>query len=191
MNTGMHQHRGMACCVMLEVRGQQEMYFVTSSDLETYKKQAVLLPCSAQKREGCQLEINSTVKFGPFSFLSFDRSGLKGNTSLTCLNFQVLKQNLESEFEAYTLVGPKKLLKVKFEYQRVTGKYILSAKKKDRLEQSFVLGAAIIIKSKDVTDKYSSSRWPVVGVMGLDEEGEFCPYFVTADIFGEFHQFLF
>lgn len=188
MNTGTHQHRGMACCVMLKVRGQQEMYFVTSSDLETYKKEAVLLPCSAQKREGCQLEINSTVKFGPFSFISFDRSGLKGNTPLTCLDFQVPKQNLESEFEAYTLVSPKKLLKVNFKYQRATGKYILSAKKK---EQSFVLGAAIIIKSKDVTDKLSSSLWPVVGVMGLDEEGQFCPYFVTADIFGEFRQFLF
>lgn len=63
--------------------------------------------------------------------------------------------------------------------------------KKDRLEQSFVLGAPNIIKNKDVTDKRSSSWWPVVGVMGLDDEQEFCPYFVTADIFGEFCQFLF
>ena len=194
MNTGTYQPRGMACCVMLKVGGEQVVYFVTSSDLETDKKQAHLFPCSAQTTEGCQLVVDSTDKFWPFSFLSFDRRsspGLKGNPSLTCLDFQVPKQNLESEFEAYTLVGTNRLLKVKFEYQRVTGKYIFSAKKKAHQEQPFVLGAPIIIKNKEVTKKQSSSRWPVVGVMGLDEKQEFCPYFVTADIFGEFRQFLF
>ncbi|XP_067038633.1 uncharacterized protein [Acropora muricata] len=185
LQKGMNQHRGVACCIMLKVGGDQMVYFVTSSDLETDKKQADLLPCSARKTEGRQLVVNSTVKFGPFAFLSFDRHsspGLKGNP-LTCLDFQVPKQNLKSEFEARTFVGTKKLLKLKFEYQGVTGKYIFSAKKKDGLEQSFVLGAPIIIKNKDVTDKRSSSRWPVVGVMGLDEDREFFPYFVTADIF--------
>ncbi|XP_068730862.1 uncharacterized protein [Montipora capricornis] len=183
---GMYQHRGMACCVMVKVGRNQKVYFVTSSDLETGKKQADLLPCSAQKMEGCQLVVNSTVKFGPFSFLSFDRDsspGLKRNPSLTRLDFQVPKQNLESEFKAYTMVGTKKLLKLKFEYQRVTGKYIFSAKRKDHPEQSFELGAPIIIKNKDVTDKHWNSRWPVVGVMGYDEKMELCPYFVTADIF--------
>lgn len=194
MNTGMYQHRGMACCVMLKVGGEQVVYFVTSSDLQTDKKQADLLPYSAQKKEGRQLVVNSTVKFGPFLFLSFDRyssPGLKGNPELTCLDFQVPKPNLESEFDAYTLVGTKKLLKLKFEYQRVTGKYNFSAKKKDHREQSIVLGAPIIIKNKDVTDKHLSSRWSVVGVMGLDQDSEFCPHFVTADLFGEFRQFLF
>ncbi|XP_068681569.1 tetratricopeptide repeat protein 28-like isoform X13 [Montipora foliosa] len=185
---GMYQHRGMACCVMVKVGRNQKVYFVTSSDLETDKKQADLLPCSAQKMEGCQLVVNSTVKFGPFSFLSFDRDsspGLKRNPSLTRLDFQVPKQNLESEFEAYTMVGTKKLLKFKFKYQRVTGKYIFSAsaKRKDHPEQSFKLGAPIIIKNKDVTDKHWNSRWPVVGVMGYDEKMELCPYFVTANIF--------
>ena len=193
MNTGVYQYGGMACCVMInDGKSKGKMSFVTSSDvvasLKADKKPTEMHPFLKKKMKGCHLVVNSTVNnFGPFSFLSFDREsspGLKMNPQPTCLDFQVPKQDLESEFEAYTFVGSKKL-KLKFVYQRDTGKYILSAKEKKQLELSFVLGAPIIIENEDVR-KHLSSRWSVVGVMGLNEEGELSPYFVAADLFGEF-----
>ena len=199
MNTGICQHGGMACTVMVGVGKSRRAQFVTSSDVVAYlesrgnKKPTEIHSFSRKKKEGCHLVASATVnKFGPFSFLAinFESSpGLKTNPELTILDFQVPKQNLESEFEAYTFVGSE-TLKLKFVQQRRTGKFILSTKQEDRLELSSVLGAPIIIENKAERDKRLSSRWPVVGVMGLDEEFELCPYFVTADIFGEFCRFL-
>ena len=194
MNTGVYQYGGMACCVMInDGKSKGKMSFVTSSDvvasLKADKKPTEMHPFLKKKMKGCHLVVNSTVNnFGPFSFLSFDPQsspGLQMNAQPTCLDFQVPKQDLESEFEAYTFVGSKKL-KLKFVYQRGTGKYILSTKEKKQLELSFVLGAPIIIENEDVGIKHLSSRWSVVGVMGLNEERELSPYFVTADLFGEF-----
>ena len=68
-------------------------------------------------------------------------------------------------------------------YKKGTGKHILLTKQKDQLELPFVLGAPIIIENTDVTPKHLSSRWPVVGVVGLNEELELSPHFVTADMF--------
>ena len=199
MNTGICQHGGMACTVMIGVDKSCRTYFVTFSDVVAYlesrgnKKPTEIHSFSRKKKEGCHLVANSTVnKFGPFSFLAINLEsspGLKTNPELTILNFQVPKQNLESEFEAYTFVGSE-TLKLKFVHQRGTGKFILSTKQKDRLELPSVLGAPIITENKAVRDKHLSSRWVVVGVMGLNEEFELCPYFVTADIFGEFSWFL-
>ena len=180
----------MACLVLIKVGKSKAMNLVTSSDviadLKADKKPTEMHPFLMKK--DCHLVVKSPVnKFGPFSFLSFDPQsspGLQMNAQPTCLDFQVPKQDLESEFEAYTFVGSKKL-KLKFVYQRDTGKYILSAKEKKQLELSFVLGAPIIIENEDVR-KHLSSRWSVVGVMGLNEEGELSPYFVAADLFGEF-----
>ena len=199
MNTGICQHGGMACTVMVGVGKSYRAHFVTSSDVVAYlefrgnKKPTEIHSFSRKKKEGCHLVASATVnKFGPFSFLAinFESSpGLKTNPELTILDFQVPKQNLESEFEAYTFVGSE-TLKLKFVQQRSTGKFILSTKQKDRLELPSVLGAPIIIENKDVNSKSSGSRWPVVGVMGLNEELELCPHFVTVDIFGEFCWFL-
>ena len=198
MNTGICQYGGMACFVMVKVGQSKEMCFVTSSDVVAYlkgdKKPTEMHPFSKKKTEGCHLVVKSSVnKFGPFSFLSMNPQSspeLEIKRERTCLDFQVPKQNLESEFEAYTFVGSE-TLKLKFAYQRGTGKYSLSTKRKDRLELPFVLGAPIIIENKDVTCKRLSRRWPVVGVIGLNEEWELCPYFVTADIFGEFCWYLY
>ncbi|XP_067037418.1 uncharacterized protein [Acropora muricata] len=188
VQTGICQHGGMACLVLIKVGKSQVMNLVTSSDviadLKADKKPTEMHPFLM--KTNCHLVVKSPVsKFGPFSFLSFDPQsspGLQMNPQPTCLDFQVPKQDLESEFEAYTFVGSKKL-KLKFVYQSGTGKYILSAKEKKQLELSFVLGAPIIIENEDVRIKHLSSRWSVVGVMGLNEERELSPYFVAADLF--------
>lgn len=174
---------------MIKVGKSNAMNLVTSSDviadLKADKKPTEMHPFLMKK--DCHLVVKSPVnKFGPFSFLSIDPQsspGLEMNPQPTCLDFQVPKQNLESEFEAYTFLGSKKL-KLKFVYQRGTGKYILSTKEKKQLELSLVLGAPIIIENEDVLKKHLSSRWSVVGVIGLNEERELCPYFVTTDLFG-------
>ena len=197
MNTGVYQYGGMACCVMInDGKSKGKMSFVTSSDvvacLKADKKPTEMHPYLKKKMKGCHLVANSTVNnFGPFSFLSMHPQSSPGLTikpELTCLDFQVPKQDPLSEFEAYTFIGPN-ALKLKFVYQR--GKYILSTNEKEQLELPLVLGAPIIIENKDVSSKSSGSRWPVVGVMGLNEELELCPHFVTEDIFGEFCWFLY
>ena len=197
MNTGVYQYGGMACCVMInDGKSKGKMSFVTSSDvvasLKADKKPTEMHPFLKKKMKGCHLVVNSTVNnFGPFSFLSMhppSSPGLKIKPELTCLDFQVPKQDHVSEFEAYTFIGTN-VWKLKFVYQTGTGKYILSTDKKE-LELSLVLGAPIIIENKDVNSKSSGSRWPVVGVMGLNEELKLCPHFVTVDIFGEFCWFL-
>ncbi|XP_015749784.1 PREDICTED: uncharacterized protein LOC107329625 [Acropora digitifera] len=188
VQTGICQYGGMACLVMIKVGKSKAMNLVTSSDviadLKADKKPTEMHPFLMKK--DCHLVVESPVnKFGPFSFLSIDPQsspGLEMNPQPTCLDFQVPKQNLESEFEAYTFHGSKKL-KLKFVYQRGTGKYILSTKEKKQLELSLVLGAPIIIENEDVLKKHLSSRWSVVGVIGLNEERELCPYFVTTDLF--------
>ena len=199
MNTGVYQYGGMACCVMInDSKSQEKICFVTSSDVVAYlkadKKPTEMHPFLKKKMKGCYLVGNSTVNnFGPFSFLSMhvqSSPGLTIKPDLTRLDFQVPKQDLVSEFEAYTFIGTNPM-KLKFVCQRATGKYILSTTLKNQLELPFVLGAPIIIENKDVTSKSLSSRWPVVGVMGLNEDLELCPYFVTVDIFGEFCWFLY
>ena len=55
-----------------------------------------------------------------------------------------------------------------------------------QVDKRFVLGAPIIVENTKVKSKCSSSRWSVVGVMGLNDKLELCPYFGYANIFAEF-----
>ena len=196
MNTGNHLRGGMACSVMIEIGKSQEIHFVTSSDVVAYlestgnRNPTEMHPFPKKKMERCRLVANSAVnKFGPFSFFSKNIEscpGLKKFPEVTCLDFQVPRPDVESDFEAYTFVGSDKV-KLKFAYERASGKHILLKEQGNQLEQPFVLGAPVIIENKDVTCKRSINRWPVVGVVGLNEELEFCPYFITANMFaGEF-----
>ncbi|XP_044173322.1 uncharacterized protein LOC114949062 isoform X2 [Acropora millepora] len=51
------------------------------------------------------------------------------------------------------------------------------------MDRPFVLGAPIIVENTNVKSMCLSSRWSVVGVMGLNNKSELCPYFVYANIF--------
>ena len=87
-------------------------------------------------------------------------------------------------------------LQLEFQYQKTEKKFeLLNIKKlkskiikKDKLQvdKRFVLGAPIIVEKTKVKSKCLSSRWSVVGVMGLNDKLELCPYFGYANIFGEF-----
>ena len=196
MNTGNRVLGGKACPVLIKVGNSQTTHFVTSSDVVAFleatgiRNPTEMHPFPQMKMKRCRLEANSAVNnFGPFSFLSMNINsspGLKTCPELTLLDFQVPGPKLDTNFQAYTFAGSKKVT-LKFVYEKASGKHVLSKYQGDQLEQPFVLGAPVIMEDKAVTCLLSSSRWPVVGVVGLDDELEVCPYFVKANMFaGEF-----
>lgn len=192
MNTDTHLRGGVACPVIIEVGKSQETHFVTSSDVlanleaRGNSNPTEMHPFPKKKMKRCPVEANSAVNnFGDFSFLSMNINsspGLKKYPEVTRLDFQAPGPNLESDFEAYTFVGSEKI-KLKFEYKTASGKHVLLKYQWDQLEERFFLGAPVIIENEDETCLYSSSRWPVVGVVGRDEELKPCLYFVTANMF--------
>ena len=195
MNTGNRVLGGKACPVLIKVGNSQTTHFVTSSDVVAFleatgiRNPTEMHPFPQMKMKRCRLEANSAVNtFGPFSFLSMNIDScpdLKTCPELTLLDFQVPGPKLEANLKAYTFAGSKKET-VEFVYKKTLGKHVLK-NQGNQLEQPFVLGAPVIIEDKAVTCLLSSSRWPVVGVVGLDEDLEVCPHFVSADMFaGEF-----
>ena len=200
MNTGIHQHEGMACCVVVGNSGR--MLFVTSSDVVAKFKDhepIEMHPSREEKNKGGQVVVCSVVKeFGPFSFLAMDTSKLDvGFThEYARLDFkEILEEKFASRFEAYTFGGSEKPLQLEFQYKKIEKKLELISIKKAKYElkkgemhvdMHSVLGAAIIVENTNVKSMCLSSYWSVVGVMGLNYKLELCPYFVYANIFGEF-----
>lgn len=196
MNTGNRTHGGKACPVLIKVGNSQTTHFVTSSDVVA-RLEAISIsnptemhPFPQTKVKRCRLEANSAVNnFGPFSFLSMNIAscpGLETCPELTLLDFQVPGPKLEANLKAYTFADSKKVT-LEFVYKKTSGKHVLSKYQGDQLEKPLVLGAPVIIEDKAVTCLLSSSRWPVVGVVGLNEDLEVCPHFVSANMFaGEF-----
>ncbi|XP_067038641.1 uncharacterized protein [Acropora muricata] len=183
---------GMACSVMIEVGKAPVMHFVTSVDSLVSLKSICsrnsteMHPFPKTKLKRNRLETNSAViDFGRFSFFRMNTEipGFDIHQEVTRLDFQVPRGNRESHFEAYTFVGSKRV-NLKFVYESASRKHVLK-EQGGQLDRAYVLGAPIIIENQDVRDKYLSSRWPVVGVVGLNEELEVCPYFVTADMFDD------
>ncbi|XP_044172449.1 uncharacterized protein LOC122956822 [Acropora millepora] len=191
MNIGIRQH-GTACCVI--VGNPSRMRFVTSSDVVA-KFRAIdhepmeVHPSREEKNKGGPVVVCSKVKeWGPFSFLKMDTTKLgdKANHELACLDFkEIPDEKRESDFEAYTFDSSEKPLKLKVKYQKSEKKHELLNVTKNglKLDEPFVLGAPIIMEIKSVKSKYLSSRWSLVGVIGLNDKSEPCPYFVYANMF--------
>lgn len=183
-----------------------QMLFVTSSHvvakLKAIGHELIEMHSSREeKNKRGQVVVCSVVKeFGPFSFLKMDTSklGHAGSThEYARLDFkEIPEEKYESLFEAYTFDGsenPSQLeyQKIKKEHKLLKikkGKSELGNTKKGKLQMDrpFVLGAPIIVQNTNVKSMRSSRHWSVVGVMGLNDKSELCPYFVYANIFGEF-----
>ena len=184
----------MACCVIIGNPGH--MRFVTSSDVVA-KFRAIdhepmeVHPSCEEKNKGGPVVVCSMVKeCRPFSFLTMDTTKLgdKANHEHARLDFkEIPEEKCESDFEAYTFDSSEKPLQLKVKYQKSEKKHELLNITKNglKLDEPFVLGAPIIMENKSVKSKYSS-RWSVVGVIGLNDKSEPCPYFVYANMFGEF-----
>ena len=194
MNTGIYQ-RGMACCV--RVGNPEHMRFVTSSDLVAELRSIdhepmEMHPSREKKNKGGPVVVCSKVvkEFGPFSFLTMDVTKLGDRTDheFARLDFkEIPEEKCESVFKAYTFDSSEKPLELIFKYQKSEKKHELLNIRKDELKpgEPFVLGAPIIMGNISVKSK-CSSQWSVVGVIGLNNKVELCPYFVDANIFGEF-----
>lgn len=193
MNTGIHQH-GMACCV--RVGNPEHMRFVTSSDVvaklrATDHEPMEMHPSRKEKNEGGPVVVCSKVikEFGPFSFLTMDitKLGKRKDHEFARLDFkEIPEEECESGFEAHTFDSSEKPLQLKIKYDKSEKKHESLRKDELKLDEPFVLGAPIIMENTSVKSKHSSSRWCVVGVIGLNDKSELCPYFVHANIFGEF-----
>ncbi|XP_044172448.1 uncharacterized protein LOC114955817 [Acropora millepora] len=195
---GIHQHEGMACCVVVGNSGQ--MLFVTSSDVVAKFKDhepIEMHPSREEEKKGGQVVVCSVVKeFGPFSFLKMDTSKL-GHAGCAHeyarLDFkEIPEEKYESLFEAYTFDGSENLLQLEFQYKKIEKKLKLISIKKAKnglkkgemqVDMRSVLGAPIIVENTNVKSMRSSRHWSVVGVMGLNDKSELCPYFVYANIF--------
>lgn len=196
----------MGCCVRVGNPGQ--MLFVTSSHVVA-KLKAIdhepieMHPSCEEKKKGGQVVVCSVVEeFGPFSFLAMDTTKLGGGSTheYARLDFkEIPEEKFESHFMAYTFDGSENPLQLEFQYQKIEKKFELISIKKAKsladlikkselqtVDKRFVLGAPIIVENTDVKLMCLSSCWSVVGVMGLNDKLELCPYFVYANIFGEF-----
>ncbi|XP_068682205.1 uncharacterized protein [Montipora foliosa] len=189
---GIYQSKGMACSVYVKKDDKDVAHFVTWSGLTKHLNKGTQMNHYSKKRFGkhsASIDSESTVEtFGHFSF--FPAGSIFASLSpkkFRIITFRPLQQQeFTTDLEAYCFFGPEKLkLKLKFERDTQTHKLLTSdTSGTDRkLEWSSVLGAPIIVKNKDISAR-KSSRWSVVGVVGLNpRERELCPYFVENKIF--------
>ncbi|XP_068689474.1 uncharacterized protein [Montipora foliosa] len=191
---GVYRTEGFACTVLVK-RGKTEVaHFVTLSVVASdFNKPTQIYRFSRLHSGQYWLTVDSTTvqTFGPFSFLQVGpnmnsraaSSSGKDDWEVICLAFQAPGVNTSS-LEAYSFVGSERL-KLKLKFQGDTKTYKLEASKKDMQKLSrAVVGAPIIVENKQIVAS-NSGRWSVVGVLGLSEEGEFCPYFVSSEILGQ------
>ena len=187
-----HHTEGMVCSVLVEKDKKETMHFVTFSDVAkniNCNQTLTQLHRFSRKNE-YRVPIGLTVKrFGHFSFLSMHRD----IDRKTGIDFEVIslalrapkEEELTSNLEVYSFVGSKKL-KLKLEFQGNNKRHKLVTSGNDKfLDVSSIVGAPIIVENEEIKSS-NSGRWSVVGVVGLSEEGELCPYFVTNEIFGEY-----
>ena len=195
---GIYQTEGMACSVLVKKDHGEVVCFVTWSGVtKDFNKPAQINRFSSEHfgKYSLQVDSDSTVEtFGRFSFLpvgpiinsTSNAPSSKWNDSLVVLAFKAPeKEELTSDLEAYCFVGSEKLL-LKLEFQEDTKLHkpvTFSGEDRQKLEWSSVLGAPIIVKNKR---SRNIGVWSVVGIVGLSQEQELCPYFVTNEIFGEF-----
>ncbi|XP_068711472.1 uncharacterized protein [Montipora foliosa] len=197
---GIYQTEGMTCSVLVKIKDHGEVVcFVTWSGVtRDFNKPAQVNRFSSHfGKYSLQVDSNSTVAtFGRFSFLpvgpiinsTSNAPSSKRNDSLVVLAFKAPeKEELTSDLEAYCFVGSEKLL-LKLEFQEDTKLHkpvTFSGEDRQKLEWSSVLGAPIIVKNKRYKSSSNIGVWSVVGILGLSQEQELCPYFVTNEIFGQ------
>ncbi|XP_068741739.1 uncharacterized protein [Montipora capricornis] len=197
---GIYQTEGMACSVLVKIKDHGEVVcFVTWSGVtKDFNKPAQVNRFSSHfGKYSLQVDSDSTVAtFGRFSFLpvgpiinsTSNAPSSKRNDSLVVLAFKAPeKEELTSDLEAYCFVGSEKLL-LKLEFQEDTKLHkpvTFSGEDRQKLEWSSVLGAPIIVKNKRSKSSSNIGVWSVVGILGLSQEQELCPYFVTNEIFAE------
>ncbi|XP_068689896.1 uncharacterized protein [Montipora foliosa] len=195
---GIYQTEGMACSVLVKIKDHGEVVcFVTWSGVtKDFNKPTQVNRFSSHfGKYSLQVDSNSTVAtFGRFSFLpvgpiinsTSNAPSSKRNDSLVVLAFKAPeKEELTSDLEAYCFVGSEKLL-LKLEFQEDTKLHkpvTFSGEDRQKLEWSSVLGAPIIVKNKRSKSSSNIGVWSVVGILGLSQEQELCPYFVTNEIF--------
>ncbi|XP_068711470.1 uncharacterized protein [Montipora foliosa] len=195
---GIYQTEGMTCSVLVKIKDHGEVVcFVTWSGVtRDFNKPAQVNRFSSHfGKYSLQVDSNSTVAtFGRFSFLpvgpiinsTSNAPSSKRNDSLVVLAFKAPeKEELTSDLEAYCFVGSEKLL-LKLEFQEDTKLHkpvTFSGEDRQKLEWSSVLGAPIIVKNKRYKSSSNIGVWSVVGILGLSQEQELCPYFVTNEIF--------
>ncbi|XP_068741723.1 uncharacterized protein [Montipora capricornis] len=196
---GMYQTEGMACSVLVKIDGRDVACFVSWSGVMIngdFNKPAQLNRFSKYHfgEYSLQVDSNSTVKtYGPFSFLEVgpiinsSAEPSKWNNLMFTLGFEALeKEERTSNFQAYCFVGSESLsLKLEFQEDTKLHKLVTSEKDSQKLEWSSLLGAPIIFENQKVKSSPDIARFSVVGIVGLSEEGEPCPYFVTNKIFAE------
>ncbi|XP_068756008.1 uncharacterized protein [Montipora capricornis] len=126
-----------------------------------------------------QLTVSIFRVYGNFTFLKIDGHSNKTKTSNgkdkmpTYLNFEVPK-DVASNFEASSFVGSDDF-KLSFKYKTNTGNHeVEEVKDFDLLS---VIGAPFI-------SECDGGKYSVVGLVGLTEEKNICPYFVKRDLFG-------
>ena len=188
-----YQSKGMACSVYVKKDDKDVAHFVTWSGLTKHLNKGAQMNYFSSKRFGkhsASIDSESTVEtFGHFSF--FPAGSIFA--SLSSKKFRIItfrplqQQEFTTDLEAYCFFGSEKLkLKLKFERDTETHKLLTSdTSGTDRkLEWSSVLGAPIIVKNNLNISARNSSRWSVVGVVGLSlRERELCPHFVENKIF--------
>ncbi|XP_068711473.1 uncharacterized protein [Montipora foliosa] len=196
---GIYQTEGMACSVLVKIDGRDVAYFVSWSGVMIngdFNKPAQLNRFSKDhfREYSPQVDSNSIVKtYGPFSFLEVgpiinsNAEPSKWNDLMFILGFEAPeKEELTSNLKVYCFVGSEKLpLKLEFQGDTQLHKLVTSEEDSQKLEWSCLLGAPIIFERQKVKSSSYIARFSVVGIVGLSEEREPCPYFVTNEIFGQ------
>ncbi|XP_022801975.1 uncharacterized protein LOC111339561 [Stylophora pistillata] len=156
--------RGMAC--VIEVGGRKRLLTWHGVINENDQAKPIKL-----HRSSHELEMSKIKENGGCSFISVKGrdDAFTGKCSILYLQVPESKEKIK-DVVAYSFIGCKDIVKFTFKYSQQSRKHELrsSDKKGCFFEKSAILGSPII------TDKGR-----VIGVVGEDSNGQFCPNFLT------------
>lgn len=159
-----YQSRGMACAI--EVGGRKRLLTWHGVINENDQAKPIKL-----HRSSHELEMSKTKENGGCSFISVKGGddAFTGKCSILYLQVPESKEKIK-DVVAYSFIGCKDIVKFTFKYSQQSRKHELhsSDKKGCIIEKFAILGSPII------TDKGR-----VIGVVGEDSNGQFCPNFLT------------
>lgn len=173
-NAMIYQSRGMACAV--EVGGKKHWltwHGVISENVQA--KRIVMHRCSKKflkNQEDYQLEISNSKKTGSCSFISVKDGDGANTKKFKTFNLKVPEREEMTNVVAHSFSGCKDIVKVTFKGSHKKDEYALELDSKEKsnfiFEKSAILGSPII-----------SDKGHVIGVVGEDQRGLLCPYFLT------------
>ena len=174
---GQFKRRCIACAVNVNKVKEEYLLLTSSSAIKDEDKEENLVIKRFSRRHFGRytVKVLSRKEFGEFTFLKIEDTPQAngGKWSIDPLDLK-----LPSSENLKALTSPCATEKFKFKFKCDVESGTIELMNKKHIEETSIVGAPIIIKE--------SGQFSVIGVVGLTSEKQLCPYYLNANILGEF-----